>query len=322
MGSLLTKKVTPQDTRQTNDNYTKLLKEHQFGSFDIQGDPKVDYYFKGQKNNKISPKFLSELETLAHSLPLSESSSIFARVDENHANVLKVLIIGPRDTPYAFGCYEFDIWIPERYPDVCPQVQFRTTGAGAVRFNPNLYNCGKVCLSLLGTWSGSGCEVWQPRTSTLLQVLVSIQSLILVHDPFYNEPSYDSGRYSQQYKGESDSYNNTIYVANVVHAIIKQLQNPPIAFEHVIKTHFALVKDQLLKEVEMWGKTRPQIAAQVQQLKQLLEPLKVQLPETVNEQEDVEKKGEQEDVEKKGDAVVEITLEKEQVEVKENEDLC
>ena len=46
-----------------------------------------------------------------------------------------------------------------------------------MRFNPNLYNCGKVCLSLLGTWAGPG---WNPKTSTLLQVLVSIQSLIMV----------------------------------------------------------------------------------------------------------------------------------------------
>jgi len=29
-----------------------------------------------------------------------------------------------------------------------------TTGNGAIRFNPNLYNWGKVCLSLLGTWRG------------------------------------------------------------------------------------------------------------------------------------------------------------------------
>lgn len=46
------------------------------------------------------------------------------------------------------------------------QVQFLTTGNGSVRFNPNLYNCGKVCLSLLGTWSGPS---WDPATSTILQ---------------------------------------------------------------------------------------------------------------------------------------------------------
>jgi hypothetical protein len=40
--------------------------------------------------------------------------------------------------------------------------------AAAVAAHPqNLYNCGKVCLSLLGTWSGPG---WDPAHSTLLQV--------------------------------------------------------------------------------------------------------------------------------------------------------
>jgi len=50
------------------------------------------------------------------------------------------------------------------------QVNLQTTGQGAVRFNPNLYNCGKVCLSLLGTWRGETGENWDPDTSTLLQV--------------------------------------------------------------------------------------------------------------------------------------------------------
>lgn len=69
------------------------------------------------------------------------------------------------------------------HPPWC-QVLLKTTGSGRVRFNPNLYNCGKVCLSLLGTWQGPG---WDPIRSTLLQVLVSIQSLIMVDDPYFNE---------------------------------------------------------------------------------------------------------------------------------------
>ena len=43
-------------------------------------------------------------------------------------------------------------------------------GGGSVRFNPNLYNCGKVCLSLLGTWSGAKGETWDPNSSSTLQV--------------------------------------------------------------------------------------------------------------------------------------------------------
>jgi hypothetical protein len=46
------------------------------------------------------------------------------------------------------------------------------------------YREGKVCLSLLGTWSGPG---WVPGTSTLSQVLLSIQGQILVSQPYANE---------------------------------------------------------------------------------------------------------------------------------------
>lgn len=68
------------------------------------------------------------------------------------------------------------------------QVNIITTGGGQVRFNPNLYNTGKVCLSLLGTWRGGGkSEEWNEKSS-LLQVLVSIQALIFVEYPFFNEP--------------------------------------------------------------------------------------------------------------------------------------
>jgi baculoviral IAP repeat-containing protein 6 len=51
--------------------------------------------------------------------------------------------------------------------------------------DPNLYNCGKVCLSLLGTWSGSSEEMWN-KDSTLLQLFVSIQALIFVREPYFN----------------------------------------------------------------------------------------------------------------------------------------
>lgn len=58
------------------------------------------------------------------------------------------------------------------------------------RLNPNLYVEGKVCVSLLGTWYAERKEEqWRP-TSTLLQLIVSIQGLILVEQPYFNEPGY------------------------------------------------------------------------------------------------------------------------------------
>jgi len=87
----------------------------------------------------------------------------------------------------------------------------QTTGNGSVRFNPNLYNCGKVCLSLLGTWPGGENEKWT-ENSTLLQVFVSIQSLILVEKPYFNEPGYESSMGTPTGKKSNDTYNEVIKV--------------------------------------------------------------------------------------------------------------
>ena len=67
---------------------------------------------------------------------------------------MKALIMGAADTPYAHGAFEFDIYFEDSYPNTPPKVNLTTTGGASVRFNPNLYSCGKVCLSLLGTWRG------------------------------------------------------------------------------------------------------------------------------------------------------------------------
>ena len=66
----------------------------------------------------------------------------------------KIMIARPEGTPYSGGLFEFDCFIPLEYPNKPPLFHLRTTGGGTVRFNPNLYNNGKVCLSLLGTLAG------------------------------------------------------------------------------------------------------------------------------------------------------------------------
>jgi ubiquitin-protein ligase len=156
--------------------------------------------------------------------------------------LLSFLSLGPEDTPYANGCFLFDIWVSD-YPKTAPKVKFLTTGQGRVRFNPNLYNCGKVCLSLLGTWSGPG---WQPNKSTLLQVLVSIQGLILVPDPYFNEPGFAHGRGKKTHDAQSDAYNKNIrkftleYAidAFLMLAISKQAKRDYSEFSDVIAKHF------------------------------------------------------------------------------------
>lgn len=154
-----------------------------------------------------SRRLYRELMSYQQALPVEYSSSIFVRVMENRIDLLRALIIGPDETPYANGCFFFDIYIPPDYPNVPPKVHFLTTGHGKMRFNPNLYQNGKVCLSLLGTWAGPG---WIANKSTLLQVLISIQSLIFVNDPYYNEPAFDRQQGTKHGKSQSKKYNDNI----------------------------------------------------------------------------------------------------------------
>lgn len=60
------------------------------------------------------------------------------------------LILGPFDTPYEGGFFCFFLKFPTNYPIRPPKVKLMTTGDGLVRFNPNFYKNGKVCLSILG----------------------------------------------------------------------------------------------------------------------------------------------------------------------------
>ena len=96
-----------------------------------------------------------------------------------------VLIMGPSNTPYFGGYYFFEVKFPKNYPNNPPFVKLLTTNKD-VRFNPNLYECGKVCLSILGTWQGPG---WK-NVMNLRLVLLSIQSL-LNEFPIINEPGFE-----------------------------------------------------------------------------------------------------------------------------------
>ena len=121
----------------------------------------------------------------------------------------------------------FDVYFPAGYPEKPPMVNLDTTGGGRVRFNPNLYADGKVCLSLLGTWHGGGAEEkWDAKNSSLYQVLVSIQGLILVDDPMFNEPGFDGIRGTTEGDLKSREHNEEIRLYTVRHAMIAHLKKP------------------------------------------------------------------------------------------------
>ena len=144
-----------------------------------------------------------------------DDNGIFIYWDEEDLYKVKALIIGPENTPYAYGNYLFDINFPDEYPHKPPQVIYQTR-YGNIRFNPNLYTCGKVCVSILNTWSG---PQWTSCQS-LRSVLLSLQSL-LNENPLHNEPGFENENGDRCLK-----YNQVLFHSNFDIAILNVIRNP------------------------------------------------------------------------------------------------
>jgi ubiquitin-protein ligase len=190
-----------------------------------------------------------ELKVLATSLPCEAGGSIFCSFISSNLSLAEALISGPEDTPYEHGLYLFSIQIPSEYPKSPPIVQILTTGNGMIRFNPNLYNNGYVCLSIINTWGGSPQERWNPTFSTLLQVLISIQALVMDCKVVQKEPGFE---YYPENSQENKAYSWCVRYGNMTYAVLENLKNPPKAFSEVVQKHFYMKKSQILATLEKW----------------------------------------------------------------------
>lgn len=131
-------------------------------------------------------------------------------IDVRH---VRALIIGPPDTPYEFGFFEFAVKFTKEYPTKPPQVTAITTNGGRTRFNPNIYAQGKVCLSILGTWRGERGEEWSSAQG-LESILISIQSL-MSGNPYENEPGFEDAN------SDYDKKNQEAYVSKIRHEALR-----------------------------------------------------------------------------------------------------
>ena len=146
--------------------------------------------------------------------PLTDNG-IYYLHDDTNMMIGYALIIGPADTPYFGGNYFFKLEYPADYPHSPPLVKYWTNGEN-VRFNPNLYKCGKVCVSLLNTWRG---DQWT-SCQTISTVLLTLCTL-LCKDPLLNEPGITSTHCDM--KGYTDS----IEYANIKVAICGIIDKNP-----------------------------------------------------------------------------------------------
>jgi ubiquitin-conjugating enzyme E2 Z len=181
-------------------------------------------------SSKRLKRIINEIKELQDSEKILEDSGIYFHYDENKVDIIYAMLVGPTKTPYEKGFYFFKFEYTSNYPMEPPYATYCTQGYLTnsannhnflVRFNPNLYSCGKVCLSMLNTWNGPG---WVP-TNTMSNVLISIQALVLNEEPLRNEPGFEHSSFK-----EINKYNNLIQYANIKISVLEMIQKPPSEF--------------------------------------------------------------------------------------------
>lgn len=169
--------------------------------------------------------------------PLTDNGIYYIHDDED---ILKgyALIIGPEDTPYYGGYYFFSINYPFDYPHTPPKVTYCTNG-NDVRFNPNLYKCGKVCVSLLNTWRG---EQWT-SCQTISTVLLTLCTL-LCKDPLLNEPGVSKNH------PDMKNYTDIIEYSNINVAICDIVSKKNGVYQNFFENFYPFIKENFIKNYD------------------------------------------------------------------------
>lgn len=89
-------------------------------------------------------------------------------------------------------------------------------------------------------------EVWDSTKSSILQVLVSVQGLVLVPEPYYNEAGYEKQIGTQEGRHNSRQYNESTLLLTLKHMIVT-LNNPLPPFEEMAKRHFRQCRKGILE---------------------------------------------------------------------------
>ncbi|KAJ3916626.1 hypothetical protein F5877DRAFT_80717 [Lentinula edodes] len=165
--------------------------------FKILSSAPQDHAYYQTSAAQPSRQFMSRLNREYRVLMNSLPENILVRAYEDRADLVRSLIIGPSNTPYQDCPFVID-WHLVDYPNTAPLAHFHSLTNGNGRVNPNLYEEGKVCLSILNTWAGDRNESWDASRSSLLQALVSIQGLVLVQEPWFCEPAYEKLRGTEE----------------------------------------------------------------------------------------------------------------------------
>jgi len=209
-----------------------------------------------------------------------------------HPRFLQAMLTGLKGTPYFNGCFLFDIYLCDDYPVKPLLIKHVSRGAtqchannGPGGFSPNLHqSSGKVCLSLLGTWSGPG---WQSNVSNVYQVLSSLLFMVFgAEHPYYMEPNYGGWEGTvgdrKTHEPEVIEYDEEVLFHTAKSTMLDVLRTPYAGFEDVIRTHFKVKAKQIrhqmreaLQDQQYSKGFRERMQPVVEAIKQELEKLEM-----------------------------------------------
>ena len=191
----------------------------------------------------LMKRVIKDVEFLSKNIKTKWNGEDYYFYESDKSNILSghVMIMGNEDCPYFGGFYFFHHEFPDNYPVGPPKWKFLTND-GKTRFNPNMYQItsGKVCLSILGTWSESS---WAPAQH-ISSVIEAVRTHLFHNEPITNEPGYQSNHpYNAIYR-RMIYYQNLNF--NVYYNIV---QTPDYA-----KPFLQVMKDNFLKNKEYFRK--------------------------------------------------------------------
>lgn len=166
---------------------------------------------------------------------------IYVKFDEGNMLKATAMITGPKGSLYEYGFLFFNITFPKNYPYAPPDVSY--ISRNNIRIHPNLYvgrhssGYGKVCLSILGTWSG-------PKWTSIMDIttiLLTIQSL-LDNNPLHHEPGQE-----KNVSKTNTLYNEIIKFESLNTLLLKNYTE--------IKGVFFDFKEDMEKEINKIGKS-------------------------------------------------------------------
>ncbi|CAL4892047.1 unnamed protein product [Urochloa decumbens] len=220
-----------------------------FKHFDVVQSPH-DHHYLDNKEQECGGerKWLKRVQEEWKILDTSLPDTIYVRAYENRMDLLRAVMVGASGTPYHDGLFFFDLQLPPSYPTTPPLVNYHSFG---LRVNPNLYPSGTVCLSLLNTFGGKDTELWSPESSSLLQVVISIQGLVLVAQPYYNQAGYIAQIGTPEGRRNEMPYCENTYLVNL-HTMLHLIRRPPAGFEEFVRNHFCRRGRHVLKACEAY----------------------------------------------------------------------